>query len=325
MIQDPALFSFVDVSERDLDFVLAEEIECSRSFRAWFLQKTSEPDQIHELLRLGRSISTRHGETDLLVVSRNGNGLSRALLIENKIAASFTPLQPERYGIRGKEGIDSGEWNAFATVLIAPERYLTGVAENKFTQRVSYEDCEKALDGIDSRTEFKRRIFRAACSKAQQPWTQRIDPAVTAWFVAARSFGVEQFPDLPLPAEGQGRAPSSKWITFVLKCFLQSRVIIEIKPHVGVVDLRLSGVRIGDLRRELGALIPDGAETHEAKSGKSVSIQTKHTPMDLEGLFWGQEMNLQPMLASADRFLKFAQDQRERITRLLGYDPPNGD
>jgi hypothetical protein len=42
--------------------------------------------------------------------------------------------------------------------------------------------------------------------------------------------------------------------------------------------------------------------------------------VDFERLFTGQETKLHPMLASADRLLKFAQDQRGTILRLLGYD-----
>ena len=256
------------------------------------------------------------------MVHGDGNGISRALLIENKIAASFTQFQPESYRVRGNAGIQAGEWTDFATVLIAPELYLKEVAESKFDHRISYEECEKSLDGVGSRAEFKRRIFQTACGKAQRPPGPRtIDPEVTAWFVAARNFGVNEFPDLPLPAEGAGRAPSNKWITFAVRGFPQSRVIVEIKPHNGVVDLRFFGVGIGDLRRELETLKPSEAETHVAKSGKSVSIRTNHAPVNLGQPLVGQETILQPMLASADRLLKFAQDQRGKIMRLLGYDP----
>src|SRR5437868_3403456 len=122
MMQHSDHFSFIDISERDLDFVLAEEIECSQSFRSWFLERTgATPEHIHKILRLERSISTQDGETDLLVVHGDANALRRALLIENKIAASFTRLQPERYTVRGEKGIRAGDWTEFTTVLVAPE------------------------------------------------------------------------------------------------------------------------------------------------------------------------------------------------------------
>ncbi len=313
---------FVDVCERDLDFVLAEEIECSQSFRSWFLVRTGAVPEKGELIRLGRSVSTQHGETDLLVVHGGANGLRRALLIENKIAASFMERQPERYRVRGDAGIRDGDWEEFATVLVAPTLYLKDVPEKKFDYQVSYEECEKALAGADLRAEFKRRIFRAACSKARRPWNKIVDLALTEWFKEARSFAVGRFPDLPLAAEGGGRAPSSKWITFAVRGFPQSRVIVEIKPHNGIVDLRFSGVEIGDLRRELSALEPDGTDTVVA--GKSVAIRTLHPKVNTDQPFFGQEEILLPMLASADQLRKFAEEHKEKINRLLGYDPTQG-
>jgi hypothetical protein len=245
------------------------------------------------------------------------------LLIENKIAASFTELQPERYRVRGNAGMNNGEWEGFATVLIAPELYLKDVPERKFDHRVSYQECEKALEGADLRAQFKRRIFLAACDKAKRPWDKIIDVALTGWFKEARSFAVGRFPDLPLPAEGGGRAPSSKWITFAVRGFPQSRVTVEIKPHNGVVDLRLSGVGIGDLRRELDAVRPGGTDTVVA--GKSVAIRALHPKVNIDRPFFGQEETLHPMLASADQLRKFAEEHKERIMRLLGYDPAQGD
>jgi hypothetical protein len=75
--------------------VLAEEIECSRSFRSWFLKKTHAVDSVLSMLSTA---------ADLLVAHGDGNGISRALPIENKIAASFTQLQPGRYRIRRDRG-----------------------------------------------------------------------------------------------------------------------------------------------------------------------------------------------------------------------------
>ena len=316
MNEDHSQVSFVDVCERDLDFVLAEEIECSQTFRSWFLERTGAASDMRELLRLGRSVITQHGETDLLVVHGGANGVRRALLIENKIAASFTGLQPERYRVRGNAGIKDGEWAMFATVLIAPQVYLKDVPEKKFDYRVSYQECERALDGDDLRAQFKRRIFHAACDKAKRPWDKVVDLALTEWFKEARSFAAGAFPDLPLPAEGAGRAPSSKWITFAVRGFPQSRVIIEIKPHNGVVDLRFPGVEIGDLRRGLGTLVLNGTDTVVA--GKSVAIRILHPKVNTDQPFLGQEESLRPMLASADLLHKFAAEHKEKIIGLLG-------
>lgn len=145
--------------------------------------------------------------------------------------------------------------------------------------------------------------------------------AVTEWFTEARRFGVTEFPDLPLPAEGRGRAPSNTWFVFYLKEFPLSRVGIEIKPSNGVVDLRLAGVPVGDLRRAIGAVIPNGADTEIASSGKSVAIRFQHPPADLAIPYAGQEALLRPMLASVDLLVRFASENKANIMRLLGYEP----
>ena len=315
---DRANFSFVDVSERDMDFLFAEELECDPTFRAWFLGRTGGSEGKGGLLRVGRSISTAQGETDLLMVHATANGSRRAVMIENKVAAPFMRLQPERYRLRGEKGVEHGDWDEFATVLIAPLRRLEGVPAGTFDHHVSYEECEAALGGSNARVDFKRRVLRAACGKARVPWIASIDVAVTAWFKAARRFGVMEFPDLPLAAEGRGRPATSTWLVFRLRAFPQSRVLIEIKPMNGVVDLRFTDVAIGEMRRTLTSL-PDGADTVAATSGKSVSIRFSHPPATLANPFPGQEETLRPMLASADKLLRYAATHEAKILAMLGY------
>lgn len=105
---NPAEFTFIDISERDMDFLLAEEIECDREFVCWLIRRTGGVADGAMVVRMGRSVVTRHGESDLVVVVSMPDGGTRALMIENKIAAPFTRLRAERYRIRGREGIISG-------------------------------------------------------------------------------------------------------------------------------------------------------------------------------------------------------------------------
>jgi hypothetical protein len=101
--------------------------------------------------------------------------------------------------------------------------------------------------------------------------------------------------------------------------FPGSRVKIEIKPHNGVVDLRLWGVEIGDLRRELDGLKPTGSDTVVAR--KSVSIRMQHPKVKMDLPFNGQEEKLRPMLDSADQLRSFAEKHKQKIMYLLGYGP----
>jgi hypothetical protein len=316
---NPLEFAFIDVSERDMDFVLAEEIECDQEFVCWLIGRTDGVSAGAKVVRVGRSVVTRQGETDLLVVYSTPGGGTRALLIENKIAAPFTRLQAERYRIRGNEGVRDGEWSDFATVLAAPQKRIADKTSRVFDYQISCEECEAAVSGTGPRAQFKRRALRAACQKARIPGIPKVDADHTAWFAAARQLSVAEFPDIPLPAE-TGRAFNNAWLSVILKDYPLSRVQLEIKPGNGVVDLRFYDVPIGDLRREFSTL-PPGADTDQAKSGKSSSIRMRHTAANVRIPFEGQEALMRPMLQSADTLLRLAKQHRAGIMTLLGYDP----
>ena len=120
--------------------------------------------------------------------------------------------------------------------------------------------------------------------------------------------------------EGMIEAFNNTWLAFTLKEFPQARVHIEIKPTLGVVDLRLYGVLVGDLRREFSGSMPYGADTDQASSGKSSAIGIRHTILDVRRPFPGQEAAMRPMLKSADTLLRFARQHRDGIRMLLGYE-----
>lgn len=210
--------------EADIDLVIAEELACNTNFRSWFFGQTGYENASDEApLFIGRSVSNYHGESDILIVHRDNRGRKRAILIENKIAATPTRAQPERYSIRGEKGIADGEWELFVAVLLAPEKYLTNTTM-QFDHKVSYEALLSVFgDESDVRARFKRRLIELALQRAKKPWVSTVDSDLTKWFVDARLFGVTEFPDLPLPEEAQGRAPTNTWILFSLREFLMSR------------------------------------------------------------------------------------------------------
>src|SRR5579872_1994111 len=161
--------AFVEITERDMDFLFLQEFECNPAFSSWFLRSTGVPDpETYLLVEVRRSVSTYDGETDLLAVYRRG-AHRHALLIENKIAASFTDAQPARYVIRGNDGVAKGRWDDFKTVLVAPAHYLTASTDAIFDCKLSYEEISEFLarDGDAPRAKFKRRMLETAASKSR--------------------------------------------------------------------------------------------------------------------------------------------------------------
>ncbi len=291
------------INESDIDLLLVEELHSNATFRAWFLSQTDARSGFDQpLIFVGRSISNYHGESDVLIIHFNGDNKRRAILIENKISATPTELQDDRYVLRGKQGIADQTWEEFVTVLVAPQKYLSE-ERMKFDHEISYEDILEHVVGeiSDERKEFKRQILAAAISRSKKPWAPKVDPFITKWFSEAQKFCAVEFRDLPLPPENKGRAPTNYWFSFFLKRFPMSRVSIEIKPHTGTVDLRFNNVDLNSMRQAFDQRIPVGADTYEAK--RSCAIRFSHTPANVHAPFETQKDLLRPMMASA-RLLK---------------------
>jgi hypothetical protein len=101
---------FDAIAEKDLDLMLLEEFCSSKHWCQWFYDRLrAAKPELPELAQLevnaARSVSGmgsdgRAGETDILVVLEGSTAHDREcviVLVEDKISASFTPDQPQRY------------------------------------------------------------------------------------------------------------------------------------------------------------------------------------------------------------------------------------
>lgn len=184
---------FSPVQEHHIDFLLEEEFVCNPSFLTWFLENVqwhphaawNGPDT-HKFMKphdewdckAVRSVTTGDGETDVLVIYRSASTPGRtAILIENKIRASFQPGQPERYRKRGDEGKENGDWNLYWTCLIAPERYPQ--RDKDFNAGVSLEKLLAFFSGQEPRSLFKAGVIRRALHHFQQTGVQVKDGTMT--------------------------------------------------------------------------------------------------------------------------------------------------
>jgi hypothetical protein len=197
---------FTDVSERDMDFLFCEEIECNPAFAAWLLEKTAATGANCEIVRIARSLVEAEGESDLVVVHLQGDS-RRAIMIENKINAPFTKDQPERYLVRGEKGVLAGDWEQFTSVLMAPRWYLEKAAGVGFQHPVAYEDVDDffAAHEDSQRNRFKRRILAAAIAKTKTPYRRVVNDQVSQFFAEFAVLAWREFPAIPIPAEANGR------------------------------------------------------------------------------------------------------------------------
>jgi hypothetical protein len=162
-----------------------------------------------------------------------------------------------------------------------------------------------------------KNLLSAAIAKARAPWQRTIDPVISEWFKCARDYAISKFPDLPLPPEENGRAPTNKWLTFFIKEFPLSRVCVEIKPHISNVDLRFHMVDLGEMRRSFAEKLPLNADTVSAK--KSCAVRLVQPPLDVSLPFEEQKPQACTIFADAEILRKFAIAHRNEIMRLLEY------
>ncbi len=115
-----------DVCERDVDFLLLEEAVASPAFLRWFLVRIGIKRKA-SLVEAARSVKTETGESDLELTVKTRAGPVR-ILVENKVGASFTPDQPQRYRARAEAYRGRGTYRHVVTVLMAPESYFGDLA-----------------------------------------------------------------------------------------------------------------------------------------------------------------------------------------------------
>lgn len=297
-----------------MDLLFAEEIVADNSFFRWLIEKTRYPSG--SLVSVGRSQATVHGETDLLVEYDTDEGIRHAILIEDKIAAGFMPNQDSRYRKRLAEGINEGRWEGGTTVLIAPQKYLDEVDEKDFDVRISYEDVLTKIETATSgpRAEFKAAMIRAAITKTTKPWTKVVDQALSRFYDQLISHAKARNPEIPIPRTKQQRAPTSKWIVFGLPDWPKSRVFIEIKPHNGVVDLRLTGVSYRAAADAFSGQL--GPNMDIVPTPSSVSIRLASSPINVENSLESQIGEWNTQLDNTKTLLAFLEANTPLIQKL---------
>ncbi len=130
------------MQERDLDLILLEELHAGNDFASWLAERIGLKG--HRFTDAEHSVSAKldakWGETDVLAFFVRGTERV-AVLIEDKIAASFQERQAERYHERGRALVSEGRATHYRTVLVAPKSYLRGVpADDPWDVQLAIDD-----------------------------------------------------------------------------------------------------------------------------------------------------------------------------------------
>ena len=247
------------VTEREIDLLLLMALHGSPGFRAFLASKIAGPGDF-EFLGAWRGVFDNLGECDLLVLLRNAEGRRIAVMVEDKIDASFQPNQASRYRLRGEQGIALERWDRFITCLCAPKTYAEPIGKGDAWDAVlTYEEIEASLEAQeDTFAPFVRSALRQAADK-QRSGGFVANQQASAFWAQYRRLQREEFPDLKMTALAEVQSANDPWPRFA-GGVLPPRVKLEHKPWKGCVDLTFQDLKFEDLRSRLDGRLPANLE-----------------------------------------------------------------
>lgn len=232
------------VAERDVDFILLEELGVSDDFGAWFAARVYETPVFKKRIGAWHSVSdAKLGESDLVFLLEATDGSRKSVLIENKIDAPPQPDQGQRYRERGEQGLQDDSWDEFRTCIIAPRRYLSSSKHSEiYDSEISYEEimAHFVSRGIqDARFTYRASLIQEGIEQNRRGYQPKISEPMTMFVRDYVAYVRENFPDLGVE-DAKPRPAGSTWIQFHPKGMPKS-VQIPHQVTAGFVKILLSG------------------------------------------------------------------------------------
>jgi len=176
-MRDENFLTLTHATERDVDLLLIEELQCSTDFVKWLVQQVS--DDVFEKSSVAHSKRRIHNRREIdITLTIEGQFGTSVVLIENKLDTQEQPRQAESYRDEARTLIDNGLAKAVHTVLVCPRQYAqtaSGFAR-KFDHVVAYEDIIDFLTGrassvsgeLAARLLHRRALMEQATNKARR-------------------------------------------------------------------------------------------------------------------------------------------------------------
>jgi hypothetical protein len=272
-------------AERDIDVWLAEELRVNPSFARWFLDKVGLPSSVSVPAYWTRiSVLDETGrETDVEALFRASNGSTAAVLVENKIKASFQPNQMEDYVDRGQRGEKDGRWSVFSVAVFAPSyRFPLGI---QLPPEVRLLKFEEAAQQVISNNDGTRTMYRAKLlERAAHPNVVAIEtenPFIIEWWKAVDAMVQREFGDFFMI--DRQRFPKTTYVN--PKCpHMASYLRVDLKGSQGEVDLAFKKFPKSVLNSLVSSIMPEGVELIENKGSSALRIGNLHRFQVSDGL-----------------------------------------
>jgi hypothetical protein len=206
------------VAERDIDFVLVEELSVNNEFADWFTSRLYRRSIFASKIGVWHSVTGAKGrESDIVFLFKSDDGGQMAVLIENKIDAPPRPAQAKDYQERGGEGKQKHLWDDFITCVVAPAQYLNSGKQTEFYDcQVSYEEIMSffiSRRSRDVRYRYKADLIKEAIEKNRRGYHPIFSPEMTSFIKAYVEFAKEIAP-LCGVEDAKDRPAGSTWVMF---------------------------------------------------------------------------------------------------------------
>lgn len=310
---------FNDVSERDMDMLISEEVVSSADFLAIFLGKVGIESASVLSVELSKSDASL-GESDITVIIES-NGEKIGLLIEDKIDAIAMQDQAMRYHMRGQKGIEQGDYTKFHVFIVAPQKYLSENNESKkYPNRISYEKLLEFFSAReDNRNTYKAQQIEQAIYKQKTGYQVVENRAVTDFWEKYANYQKEYHPNVWLLYSPSKKGSNASWPRYntVIK-----GLYFYHKSEFGFVDLTFQNCadRIPELEQlltdQLGAYTAEGFSVH--RTSKSAALRLVVPILDFHESFEAQIEKVKECFAAIQKMTDIVKMlDPERINNIL--------
>lgn len=305
------------VAERDVDFVLLEELSVNDEFCDWFATRCFERPVFRSRNQTLHSVSESVlGESDLEFIFESDDAGILAVLIENKISAVPQPEQAQRYVKRGENGKRDQKWNDFQTCLVAPKKYLNaGNSAAEYNVNISYEEILAFFVSRrrrDERYAFKARLVREAIEQNRRGFQQVVSKEMTEFAKAYVADAKSRYPSCGV-VEAKDRAAGNTWLSF-RPAVLRPGVTIEHQLTAGFAKLFFANAAadIDHYRTVLKPFLP--ADVEPAVTGKSVQVSIAVPKIDpVARTFADQEVDARKGMDAVHQLIELYQQAKATI------------
>jgi hypothetical protein len=305
---------FAWLRERDVDLLVCSELHAKAALADLFAKRVGAAGP--DLVGAWVSHSEVDGESDLVIAFARGTQKIIAL-VENKIATSFQPEQPERYKTRAQrwalvEGVARVE-----TILFAPVSYMQKSGVQAFNHRISYEDAAEALKSVpDARSAFLMDALEAGVRAYAQGYVMKPDQNATEMWMACWQTANRVAPALRMQKPG-AKPGQSTWLYFRdaegFSTEDRTRAVVVYKAVRGQVDLQFADTTPADLANRARSILDETMEV--VRAAKSASFRVQVPKIDFFIPPETQRAEMIEGFAASERLRAFFAEHRETLLR----------